>query len=56
MNIAEQLADVRTKVEEIKHENFGVCPTGMYMDGLLEWMWELEDKVEAEKRLENENS
>ena len=56
MNIAEQLTEVRAKIAEIKNENFGVCPTGMYMDGLLEWMWELEDKVEAEKRVDNEDA
>jgi len=56
MNIVEQLTEVRNKIEEIKHENFGVCPAGMYMDGLLEWMWELEDNAEAEKRVDNEDA
>lgn len=41
---------IRAKVLAEKEENFGVCPSGPYMDGLLDKMWELEDKLKEENK------
>ena len=45
MTDQEELDILMEKIASIKEENFGVCPVGMYMDGLLDKMWELQDKI-----------
>lgn len=48
MSIIEELESIEDEIAQIKEDNFGICPSGPYMDGLLDKMWELQDKLKEE--------
>lgn len=50
MTTQEEYDIIRANVIKMEEENFGVCPSGPFMDRLLERMWELENKLKNEEK------